>query len=125
MSNIEIEIKNAEMLGRTDSVYATKFYVMQKQIDELQQENHQLKMIIEEYERLNKEKGRGFKITSIKQYNIDKLVKCEENWNKLKEYIEEHNIYYKKAGLEMMSNLLNGIDIIEKIKELERGINNE
>ena len=125
MSNIEIEIKNAEMLGRTDSVYATKFYVMQKQIDELQQENHQLKMIIEEYERLNKEKGRGFKITSIKQYNIDELVKCEENWNKLKEYIEEHNIYYKKAGLEMMSNLLNGIDIIEKIKELERGINNE
>ena len=35
--------------------------------DELQQENKQLKMIVNEYERLNK----GFKITNVQEYNID------------------------------------------------------
>lgn len=39
-----INVENDAMLGRNnDSIYATKFYVMQKQIDELQQENKQLK----------------------------------------------------------------------------------
>ncbi len=39
-----INVENDAMLGRNnDSIYATKFYVMQKQIDDLQQENKQLK----------------------------------------------------------------------------------
>ncbi len=46
-----IDVKNDEMLGRTDSIYATRFYVMQKQIDELQQENEKYKKVID---KLNK-----------------------------------------------------------------------
>lgn len=61
---------------------------VQKAIKQLQEENQQLKMIIEEYERLNEENGRGFMITSVKQYNIDELIRCEDNWNKLKEFLE-------------------------------------
>lgn len=38
-----------------DSIYATKFYVMQKQIDELQQENKQLKEQLEASEKARKE----------------------------------------------------------------------
>ena len=40
---MNIEVKNDEMLGRTDNIYTTEFYVMQKQIDELEKENESLK----------------------------------------------------------------------------------
>lgn len=84
--------------------------------DKLKKENQQLKNVIEEYERLNKENGRGFKITSIKQYNINELVRCKDNWNKLKAFIvneipeEEfvNNEYY--------------VSILDKMQELERGV---
>lgn len=43
---------------KTDSIYATKFYVMQKQIDDLEQENQRLKIQIsvreDEYMKLEK-----------------------------------------------------------------------
>lgn len=42
-----INVENDTMLGRNnDSIYATKFYIMQKQIDELQQENKKQKEVI-------------------------------------------------------------------------------
>lgn len=53
-------------------------------------ENKQLKMIVNEYEKLNK----GFKITNVQEYNIDELLsykKYKDNWTKLKEYINEAN----------------------------------
>ncbi len=63
-----------------------------KQLSEqLQQENQQLKMIIKEYERLNKVNNRGFKITNVKKYDIDELLsykKYKDNWNKLKKDLE-------------------------------------
>ncbi len=49
-----INVKNDAMIGKNDdSIYATKFYAMQKQVDELQQENKQLKERIEYLERSN------------------------------------------------------------------------
>lgn len=69
--------------------YASEVERMQKCIDELQQENQQLKLINSEYERLNKENGRGFKITSVKEYNIDELLKCKNNWEELKNIIKQ------------------------------------
>lgn len=43
-----INVENDTMLGRNnDSIYATKFYVMQKQIDKLQQENKKQKEVID------------------------------------------------------------------------------
>ncbi len=48
-----INVENDAMLGRNnDSIYATKFYVMQKQIDDLQQENEQLKNKLSKIETL-------------------------------------------------------------------------
>lgn len=97
---------------------------VQKAIKQLLQENKQLKMIIEEYERLNKENGRGFMITSVKQYNIDELIRCEDNWNKLKEYIDIklYNTKYlqKLCGCRIDDETHMILDIIKKeMQELE------
>lgn len=108
--------------------YSGKVGRMQKCINDLQQENQQLKNVIEEYERLNKENGRGFKITSVKQYNIDELIRYKDNWNKLKNFLkntrEEHLELDKKhncgwKGYNAYSELL------IKIQELERGVDDE
>ena len=72
--------------------YSNEVERMQKYIDELLQENKRLKMIIKEYERLNKVNGRDFKITNVKEYNIDELLSYKEykdNWNKLKKHLKE------------------------------------
>ena len=80
------------------------------------EENEQLKLINKEYERLNKENGRGFKITNVQEYNIDELLsykKYKDNWNKLKEWIKlRDNIGLEKICLE---------DIVYEIIELEQG----
>ena len=91
---------------------------------QLQEENQQLKMIIEGYERLNKENGRGFMITSVKQYNIDELIRCEDNWNKLKEYIDIklYNTKYLQnlCGCRIDDETHMILDIIKKeMQELE------
>lgn len=83
---------------------------------QLQEENQQLKMIIEEYERLNKENYRGFMITSVKQYNIDELIRCEDNWNKLKEFLETNWKETQDAWF---------VKIINKMQELEQGSDKE
>ena len=88
---------------------------------ELKQENKQLKMIVNEYERLNK----CFKITNVQEYNIDELLSYKDNWNKLKEYCEEVTFYYTTGNgefkTEMVGNARNGIDILNKMQELEQG----
>ena len=112
-NDIEIEINNYD----NSHLYYKGFDLgTLKKIANLRQENQQLKLINKEYERLNKENGRGFKITSVKQYNIDELVKCEKNWNKLKEFLENNwketqDIWFVK--------------IINKMQELERGVNDD
>lgn len=96
--------------------------------DKLKKENQQLKNVIEEYERLNKENGRGFKITYVKQYNINELIRYKDNWNKLKKFlkntIKEHLEWDKKhncgwKGYNAYSELL------IKIQELEGGVDDE
>ena len=85
-------------------------------IKRLQQENQQLKLINKKYERLDNRNTRGFKIISVKPYKIDELIKCEDNWNKLKEFLENNwketqDIWFVK--------------IINKMKELERSVIDE
>ena len=117
MNNYKSFSKLKEELGDN---YDFKLYEMGisalKEIENLQQENKQLKLINKEYERLNKENGRGFKITSVKQYNIDELLKCEDNWNKLKEYAKE---------IISTDNELYGTDLLNKMQELERGVSDD
>jgi hypothetical protein len=62
--------------------------------DELLKENKKLKMINEEYERLNKENYRGFKIINVQEYDIYELLSYKNNWNKLKEYINKMHEYF-------------------------------
>ena len=62
--------------------------------DELLKENKKLKMINEEYEKLNKENYRGFKIINVQEYDIYELLSYKNNWNKLKEYINKMHEYF-------------------------------
>ena len=108
------------------SIYETSITNSKKQLEfykqlseQLQQENQQLKLINKEYERLNKENGRGFKITSVKQYNMDELVRCKDNWNELRKYIKEEIIldfYNNKLPFEIIVE-----NVLNKMKELEQG----
>ena len=50
-------------------------------------------------------------------------TQLKDNWNKLKEYISNNNRYFEKADLEMVSNALNGLDVLEKMQEIEGGMN--
>lgn len=90
----------------------------------LQKENQQLKLINKEYERLNKENFRGFKITNVKEYDIDELLsykKYKNNWNKLREFIVKE--YYMYLPLE--ANTKSITILIDKMQELEKGDSNE
>ena len=132
---MNINVENDAMPGRNnDSIYATKFYVMQKQINELRQENKQLKEQLlvaqtnEETFRLEMEditKTLGLDEDTI----FDDVKACvknlKDNWNKLKEYCEEVTFYYTTGNgefkTEMVGNARNGIDILNKMQELEKG----
>lgn len=89
---------------------------------ELQEENKKLKMINEEYERLNKEKYRGFKIIDVQEYDRYELLSYKnykDNWNKLKEYIRK-NIIYDDVGMK----ILDPSPLEDYMQELEKGIDN-
>ena len=91
-------------------------------IRELQQENKKLKMINEEYERLNKEKYRGFKIIDVQEYDRYELLSYKnykDNWNKLKEYIRK-NIIYDDVGMK----ILDPSPLEDYMQELEQGSDN-
>lgn len=89
----------------------------------LKKENKQLKLINKEYERLNKENGRGFKITNVKEYNIDELLsykKYKDNWIKLKEIAKSQSGLKKKCH---NGELWFEVDeLLETMEELEGDI---
>lgn len=115
--------------------YSSEIERMQKCIEELQQENKKLKMINEEYERLNKENYRGFKIINVQKYDIHELLSYKNNWNKLKEdlindinYWQEQEKEWIKLGFIKFGGEANNKIIFKKIlnkmQELE-GDNNQ
>ncbi len=85
--------------------------------NEVYKENKRLKMIIKEYERLDNGESRGCAITRVDEYDIYDLIKCKDNWNKLKELIE----YLQKLwGYKIDDEIHMVLDIIKKkMKELE------
>lgn len=85
-------------------------------IKQLQEENKQLKAINNEYERLNRENGRGFKIINVQEYNIDELLNYKNNWYKLKKYIDQQ-IKEPLGGREFCCYS----DVRDKMKKLEQG----
>lgn len=94
---------------------------------DLQQENKKLKMIVNEYERLNKD----FKITDVQKYNIDELLsykKYKDNWDELKEYCKETKLkefeksYGKRYGKTFtQAEIIVCNMILDKMQELEKG----
>lgn len=88
-----------------------KIHDLELMIGKLQQENKQLKMIVNEYERLNK----GFKITAVQEYNIDELLSYKENWNKLKMWL---NNFHRLSAFEQW-------EIVNKMQELEGSDSND
>ena len=94
---------------------------------ELEQENKKVKMIVNEYERLNK----GFKITDVQKYNIDELLsykKYKDNWDELKEYCKETKLkefeksYGKRYGKTFtQAEIIVCNMILDKMQELEKG----
>lgn len=106
--------------------------VYEQLIEQLQQENRQLKMINKEYERLNNGKPRGFVITRVDEYDIYDLLSYKENWNKLKEYIKETKLkefeksYGKRYGKTFtQAEIIVCNMILDKMQELERGVSDD
>lgn len=120
MNNYKRFSELKEELGNN---YDFKLYEMGisalKEIENLQQENKKLKMIVNEYERLNK----GFKITDVQKYNIDELLsykKYKDNWDELKEYL--HNVDVVVDYSENYDgHFINYDELIDKMQKLEQG----
>lgn len=133
---MNINVENDAMLERNnDSIYATKFYVMQKQIDELRQENKQLKEQLS-VAQTNEETFRLEMKDITKTLGLDEdtlfddvkvyVRSLKDNWNKLKEYIKETKLkefeksYGKRYGKTFtQAEIIVCNMILDKIKELE------
>lgn len=102
-------LKEIENLKQENKQLKIQISAREEEYRKLEREFQELKLINKEYERLNKENGRGFKITSVKQYNIDELLKCEDNWNKLKTWL---NNFHRLSAFEQW-------EIVNKMQELQ------
>ena len=91
-----------------------------KDFEQLQQENKRLKMIIKEYERLDNGESRGCTITRVDEYDIYDLIKCKDNWNKLKEWVNKRYDYYMNRE-DYIGGRLCFTDMKNKMQELEQG----
>ena len=101
-----------------------EYNTLVNQYNDVYKENKRLKMIIKEYERLNKENDRGFKITNVQEYNIDELLNYKYNWNKLKEYCKENTLCYEVGDDEntkLIGSRIHGLNVLDKMQELEQG----
>lgn len=89
------------------------------------EENKKLKMINKEYERLGKEKGRGFKITNVQEYDIYELLSYKnykDNWNYIKKMLKE--VRQEKFNVNGYCGTCTDVDIdflLNKMQELEQG----
>ena len=82
-----------------------EYNTLVNQYNDVYKENKRLKMIIKEYERLNKENDRGFKITNVQEYNIDELLNYKYNWNKLREKITDGIKIYRNRCYDLVYDI--------------------
>lgn len=81
---------------------------------DLKKENQQLKLINKEYERLANGESRGCVITRVDEYDIYDLIKCKDNWNKLKECLKDVMNGSEADDKEFVGTIL---DIIQEIEQ--------
>lgn len=98
-NNSLVKSGSYEFIGDSDITYA-EIYILLKFIEDLQQENQQLKILISAREEVYR--------------------KLEDNWNKLKEYIQDI-CCYDEVGL----RIIDPSYLEDKIAELEIGVSNE
>ena len=115
--------------GNLETDYHLEEYmqVVLDYINDLEMENKRLKMINEEYERLNKNKYRGFKIIDVQEYDKYELLSYKnykdykDNWNKLKDFIAKE--YYMYLPLDASAKPI--MILIDKMQELEKRSDNQ
>ena len=111
-----------EYLERSNNRREDIILEQRQEISDLEDNKNKLKTINEEYERLNKENGKGFTITGVQQYNIYELLSFKnykDNWNKLKEYIKTEIPEDVFIDMEWF------VSILDKMQELEKRSDNE
>ena len=89
---------------------------------ELQQENKQLQKELEEY----KNPIKYFKYAN--KNVVEENKKLNDNWNKLKEYCKENTLCYEVGDDEntkLIGSKIHGLNVLDKMQELERGGINE
>ena len=99
-----------------------------KRVDELKQENKQLKIQIsareEEYRELEdkyKELDKMCELYSKSLYNAE-LNQYKNNWNKLKEYCKDNVLCYEVGDDEntkLIGSRIHGLNVLDKMQELE------
>lgn len=96
-----------------------------KEIENLQQENKQLKEIIKENTILVKDEYGNYQECNIKPLEMkQKYEKLKDNWNKLKEIAKSQSGFKKRADLK--GGLWFEIDeLLDKMQELEGSDRNE
>lgn len=113
--------------------YSSEVERMQKCIDELQQENKQLKEIIKENTILVKDEYGDYQECNINPLGMkQKYEKQVDNWNKLKEYIKETKLkefeksYGKRYGKTFtQAEIIACNMILNKMQELQGSDSNE
>ena len=115
-----IEVKNDELLGRTnDGVIAVNFYAMQKQIDDLQNQNVELQQRIKTYE---DPEDLTLMFMYCGEKAKDKIKELQEKINKAIEYIRsEYTITDDDVYLALYSS--NGT--LDKLEGILKGDSNE
>lgn len=126
MNNYKSFSELKEELGNN---YDFKLYEMGisalKEIENLQQENKQLKEIIKENTILVKDEYGNYQECNIKPLEMkQKYEKLKDNWNKLKEIAKSQSGFKKRADLK--GGLWFEIDeLLDKMQELEGSDRNE
>lgn len=125
----EEDIKQCKLALAKQNLTSLQSAFLMQHITNIEQENKQLKMINKEYERLNKENGRGFTITNVQEYDIYELLSYKNyknNWDKLKEYIKETKLkefeksYGKRYGKTFtQAEIIVCNIILDKMQELQ------
>lgn len=102
-NNSLVKSGSYEFIGDSDITYA-EIYILLKFIEDLQQENKQIKIQISARE--------------------ETCYRLESNWNKLKEWVNKHYDYYMNDE-DYIGGRLCFTDIKNKIQELERGVSDK
>ena len=105
-----------------DSQYINYKYYHNDCIENLQQENKQLKETYKEvFNNYQSLKEKNETLTSLNIYQSDKIQHLKDNWNELKKYAKENLYFYSGYQREDLEIDISIQEILNKMQELEQG----